>query len=247
MVMGYRFQRWKGGHQMNLIHKITLPKQATGLLLLLLSADVFYIILHLISKAARFFDLGSTIRKETFMLTKDLGLAESFQYVKEFWNVLLLAWLIYKNRNLNLLGWVLLYAFLLSDDMFSFHEGLAGSALGLLGLSAERILFLDVRYQDLGELGVALLFGLIFLTPIGVAYLRGNPETRRTFHTLTGCLLLLLLFGIVGDFFDRFFPPDIYKFMFELSDILEDGGEMVAMSITCWYVYTLAGPPTASA
>ncbi|HNN12177.1 MAG TPA: hypothetical protein PKL78_01375 [Anaerolineales bacterium] len=226
----------------NLLKKLKLPDQSLKFLALLLSADLFFVFFYMVSKIARFLDLGTTIRLETFNLTMDLGLSESFQYVKEFWIVILFIWLMYKNRNFLFTGWVFLYIYLLFDDMFGFHEGLAAFFIAKSGIEPEKILFNNVRYQDFGEIGISLLFGVILLSIIAFTYFKGNAVVRDIFHHLIGLLFLLVFFGVVADFIDRLFSPEAQKMMVMFTDVLEDGGEMIAMSLMCWYVSTLSEP-----
>lgn len=214
---------------MNLIKKLNLPNQAIKILTLLLSADLFYILMYIISKVARVLDIGVIIRDDAFNLSKDLGISESFQYAKEFWIISLFAWLIYKNKNLLYIGWSLLYIYLLFDDMLSIHERLGYLIIGDLGIFR--------------QVGVDALISVLFLSLIAISYFRGSIEIRTTFHYLIGGLLLLAFFGVGVDFFsDLFFPVETHKILLLITNIFEDGGEMIAMSMTCWYVYTLTEP-----
>lgn len=214
---------------MNLIKKLKLPNRGINILILLLSADLFYILMYVISKIARALDIGDIIRDDAFNLAKDLGISESFQYVQEFWIIALFAWLIYKNKNYSYIGWMLLYIYLLFDDMLSFHERLGYLVIGQLGIFK--------------QIGVDALIGILFLSIIAISYFRGSAEVRTTFHYLTGGLLLLVFFGVGVDFFsDLFFPVETHKALLLFTNIFEDGDEMIAMSLMCWYVFTLAEP-----
>lgn len=216
----------KKEHMMNLIKKLKLPNQAIKILILLLSVDFFYILMYIISKVARALDIGVIIRDDAFNLSKDLGISESFQYAKEFWIILLFAWLIYKNRDFSYIGWSFLYIYLLLDDMLSIHERLGYLIIGNLGIFR--------------QIGVNALIGVLFLSLIAISYLRGNTEIRTTFHYLIGGLLLLVFFGVGVDFVsDLFFPVETHKTLLLITNIFEDGGEMIAMSLMFWYVYTL--------
>ena len=228
----------------NKIKSIKWPNKALKFLVVLLSADLFFVLLHLTHKFARIFDLFTTIRTDIFNISQDLGLAESFQYVKEYWIIIFFAWLIVRNRQFFYTGWALMFVYLLLDDMFGFHEGLATVVLEKLGISPAHILTGELRYQDFGELGVSAFFGLIFLSLIAISYLRGSAEIRTTFHYLVGCLLLIVFFGVVNDFANRIFAEDVSRILFELTRLIEDGGEMLGMSVMCWYVYTLTEPVT---
>lgn len=223
-----------------------LPKKSINILILFLSADLFFVLLHFVHKAARLFDMFTTIRNDVFNIYYDLTLAESFQYIKEYWIIVLFAWLIFKKKNTFYTGWALLFIYLLFDDMLGFHGSLATYFLEKFGISSSHVLFGEMRYQDFGELGVSLFFGAIFLSLIAVSYFRGGKEVRTTFHYLIGGLLLIVFFGVVNDFANRVFDEDTNQIMFEISRFIEDGGEMLGMSVMCWYVFTLTVPEPAS-
>ena len=223
-----------------------LPKKSINILILFLSADLFFVLLHFVHKAARLFDMFTTIRNDVFNIYYDLTLAESFQYIKEYWIIVLFAWLIFKKKNTFYTGWALLFIYLLFDDMLGFHGSLATYFLEKFGISSAHVLFGEMRYQDFGELGVSVFFGVIFLSLIAVSYFRGGKEVRTTFHYLIGGLLLIVFFGVVNDFANRVFDEDTNQIMFEISRFIEDGGEMLGMSVMCWYVFTLTVPEPAS-
>lgn len=226
-----------------LLQKIDIPRQYLSFLALLLSGDAFFVLLHLTHKAARILNVGTTIRQDVFNLSMDLSLAESYQYVKEFWIIILLAWVIIKNRRYAYLGWTFLFSYLVLDDMLSFHEGLGTLILNALHVDPNFVLTGELRYQDFGELAVSVFFGLLFLTLIGLAYWRGGKKLRTSFHYILAGLLVTVFFGVFFDFADRIFSEDTSKVMYELTRLLEDGGEMLGMTLTCWYVYTFAHSP----
>ena len=228
------------------LKNLNFPKKSINILLLFLSADLFFVLLHLVHKAARLFDMFTTIRNDVFNIYYDLTLAESFQYIKEYWIIVLFAWLIFKKKNTFYTGWALLFIYLLFDDMLGFHGSLATFFLEKFGISSAHVLFGEMRYQDFGELGVSVFFGVIFLSLIAVSYFRGGKEVRTTFHYLIGGLLLIVFFGVVNDFAKRVFDEDTNQIMFEISRFIEDGGEMLGMSMMCWYVFTLTVPEPAS-
>lgn len=230
---------------LRLLKTLNLGQKPIKLLIIFLATDVFFILLHITYKTARWFDLGTTIRNDQFSIYYDLTLAESFQYVKEYWIILLFAWLIIRKRQHQHLGWALLFVYLLFDDMFSVHEGLATTALEKLGVLPFHVLFGELRYQDFGELGVSVFFGVIFFSIIAVSYFRGDRDIRTTFHYLMGGLLIIVFFGVVNDSLNRVFAEDTNKILYEITRLIEDGGEMIGMSLMCWYVFTLTEPEPA--
>lgn len=219
--------------------KEKLPTEFLPFLALLLSGDLFFIILHIIHKTARWLDMFTTIREEVFSLSSDLSLAESFQYIKEFWIVALLIWVMIKNKKSTYMGWTLLFSYLLLDDMLSFHEGLATIVLRSMNVDPSHVFTGELRYQDFGELGVSLFFGVLFLTLIGIAYFHSDNNIRSTFHYLVSGLLIVTFFGVAFDLMNRVIDEDT-KVLYLLTRMLEDSGEMIGMSLTCWYAYILA-------
>lgn len=224
---------------MKKIQKLKFFERDLKVLLIFLSGDLFYFFLYLAHKAARLLDIGVAIRNPAFELTRDLGVPESYQYVKEFWIVILFAWFIYKSKNYSFFSWMFLYFYLLFDDMLRIHEELSTFIFARFGIVAEDILFTGFRYQDIGELAISLAFGIFFLLLIIFAYKRENLDNRNIYKTLTTLLFALLFFGIGIDMADQLISNTGSKLLIILVDILEDGGEMLVMSLTCWYVYTL--------
>lgn len=232
----------------NLLQKVNLPNKAIKFLIFLLAGDLFYILLHLIHKGARHFDVFTVIRENlAFAVYMDLSLGESFQYLKEYWIVIIFLFLIFKYKRYSFVGWALLFLYFLLDDMLSFHESLGTFALQTLNIDPFYVITGELRYQDYGELGVSVFFGIILMSTIGIAYWRATKEVRIIFRYLFGCILLIAFFGIANDFANRIFTDEDNKVIYELTRLIEDGGEMIAMSITCWYVYTITEPNATSA
>lgn len=227
----------------NILKRLKLPNKAISLLVLLVMGDIFYIALHLAHKTARILNVFDTLQYNgVFALYYDLSLAESFQYLKEYWIIIIFLWLIFRQRQRQYIGWAMLFTYLLLDDMLSFHEGLADFALNSFKIDPNFILTGELRYQDFGELGVSIFFGVILIGLIGIAYLRGSSEVRKTFHYLFAGLAIIVFFGVVNDFLNRIFSEDGSKIFYELTRLIEDGGEMLGMSLTCWFANTLLEP-----
>lgn len=223
-----------------IIKKINLPNKTLNLLILLIMGDLFYIGLHIVHKVSRILNVIDTLQyNDVFALYYDLSLGESFQYLKEYWIIIVFLWLIFRQRQGQYMGWVLLFIYLLLDDMLGFHEGLATFALRNLNIDPKFILTGELRYQDFGELGVSVFFGVILFGLIGIAYLRGSSDVRRTFHYLFAGLAIIVFFGVVNDFLNRIFSEEGSKVLFELTRLIEESGEMLGMSLTCWFVNTL--------
>jgi hypothetical protein len=206
------------------------------LLILLLAADLFFIFFHILHKAPYIDDWFPIFDDGAFSISQDLGIAEGFQYIQEFWIVLLLGFLTLRYHKKELGGWTLLFTYLLCDDMFRLHEKTGDLIAAMIGHRLDGLLFANLQVDDIGELLGVFVFGLVFALILIPTYLRLQPEARAVFRTLTWMLAALLFFGIGLDLLDRF--ADSYV-MQELFKLIEDGGEMLAMSVICWYAYSL--------
>jgi len=222
---------------MELLKKFKLPPFPKQLLILLLSADTLYIILHIINRIAVLKGIWPVFARDTFNISFDLGLGESFQYAKELWCGLLFGWLVVSKGKKAYIGWSLLFFYFLLDDMLSFHENMSVIVSNWLGLSAPQLLIANLRVKDLGELGYSATVGLVFLLLLGIAYLRSNPNRKRIFHTIVIYLAVFLFFGVGLDIIDRFVVDS--QFIKGAFTLAEDGGEMLALSFIVSYLYTL--------
>ena len=207
-------------------------------LLLLISGDLLYILLHtahLISSAGKSLaDQGASV----FSLGKDLGLAESFMYVKEYWVVLLFLYLAWTRKKLMYLAWSLLFLYIMADDLLQLHERVGAMIVKNFEIEA----MFGLRGQDFGELAFTGVFGVALLFLIGLAYLKSNAELRRICNHFFVLLASLVLFGVVFDMVQIWTAN--YKVLFNIFGIIEDGGEMIILSFFCWYVYLISEQKT---
>jgi hypothetical protein len=202
------------------------PNQGGIFLLLLMSADTVFIAVHLVH------ELSPAITSNLYSLKTDRGYAEIFQYVKTYWIVIMLAALWWRTSERVYAVWMLLYAYILCDDAFQIHErgGIATasywdykSALGL-------------RAQDFGELTIYGVFGLTFLALIFIMYLRSSRDARNASQDLALLFGMLGIFGVIIDMLDIVVDGGLANVIF---GVVEDAGEMFAMSLVCWYVFNL--------
>lgn len=222
-----------------MIHELIQRIKGRGfnqLLLLFLITDAFFILLHIMHKLPYVKTTFPIFQKDAFSITTDLSLAESFQYIKEFWIALVLIGFSIKNRKPAFLGWILLFLFLVFDDMLAIHEwlgGLIGDKLAIPEFLSSRA---NLRVKDFGELIVFGAFGVFFLSLIAVGYLRGSASTRAIFLRMLMLLMVLVVFGVGVDFLDRFLNSRVLQ---DVIKIIEEGGEMVAMSFFSWFIISL--------
>ena len=206
------------------------------ILILLLLTDGFFIFLHIMHKLPPVKAAIPLLRQQAFSISADLSMAESFQYIKEFWIALLLIGFSIKNKKTAYLGWILLFFFLVFDDMLAIHEGLGGLVGAKINIPAFLSSKDNLRAKDFGELIVSGIFGVLFLGPIFIAYMRGSAGTRATFVRMLMLLMGLVFFGVGVDFLDRFANSRVLQ---DGLKLIEEGGEMVTLSFFCWYVISL--------
>lgn len=219
-----------------MLKKLRLPQTNLNFLLLLLITDVFFLALHVLNRISRLTGFVPLFRQDPFDVSFDLGMGETFQYIKEFWIILFFLGLVVHYRKWIYSGWVILFSFLLFDDMLSIHEHLAKALVHALGYAEQVEIFQHLRYKDVGEFLVALALGSFFLLLLGIGYLKSDSATRRNLHSLFGLCLLLAFFGIAFDVIGRLADHLIFQ---ALTTLIEDGGEMFSTSLICWFAYGL--------
>ena len=162
-----------------------------------------------------------------FSIERDLGPPEFYQYTKEAWIAVLLFSVSLKTNVRGYRLWGLLFLFLMFDDAWKIHENLGNFIAS--GLSFVPVSYLNLRARDFGELASAALTAIVFLPPLILNYVRGSSLYKKRNLPLLLLLGALAFFGVFVDILDR---------MMELGRI-EDGGEMVVMSLIAGYVFWL--------
>lgn len=210
--------------------------KSLDVLVLLLSADAFFMLLHIFHKIPFLHELIPLFEEDAFSISHDLGLAEAFQYVQEFWIALLFLWLVFRFRKTAYWGWAALFGYFLADDMLGVHEWLGDHVGPLMGSLLAGTPLSGAKMDSLGELVPLAALGLVFFIILFLAYRRSDLDTRSIFRILTWMTAALLFFGVVLDFADTFLPSEMLK---SVARLIEDGGEMLVMSVICWFTYTL--------
>lgn len=199
---------------------------ASTFLLLLLVADCAFIVLH-------FLALTVLSNYPLLLLHVDQGYPEFFQYIKELWIVGLLLSLTIRTKAVGYSVWALLFLYLLIDDSLRIHETYGEFIAARLEFTP----FLGLRAKDFGELAVSATAGGFFITLLALFYLNGSAAFKQTSRHLLLLLFALALFGI---FFDMVHLATMGRWTFSyLLGIVEDGGEMIVMSVMAWYAFLL--------
>ena len=193
------------------------------MLLLLFSTDLTFMTLHIVHTTTPI--LGDPF----FSIERDLGYAEAFQYIKEFWIALLLGGLWFKTRQ-GLYGvWSLFFLYLLADDSLKIHETVGECLATRLNMAP----LVSLRPQDLGELLVLGTVAALFLILIGILYRRARTSAKTVTKQI--CFLVGLA-AFAGAFLDVLHSAFRQLPAGNWIGMAEDGGEMVAITLICWYV-----------
>jgi len=206
---------------------------ATLLLGLLLAVDAICIALHLLVWLPE-------RELALFSLEREGSYGEAFGYAKLLWLALLLLVLARRQRSWSYVPPALLVVYLLVDDAFGLHETLGTAMTDRLGFEAR----FGLRAKDFGELAVSAVAGLAFLPALALAYWRAAPAVRRTLQDFALLLGILLFFAVAVDMAHSMAGPS--GFWYRALGVLEDGGELVTMSVLVWYGFqsaVLDAPP----
>jgi len=193
-------------------------------LFLLISVDVVFIILDILNR------FTGLISHPYLPVNVDHGYPEIFQYIKEFWIVILLFFTFLRNRTGIYFILTLFFGYILLDDALLIHEQLGK----LLTIRYDLVPLLGLRGQDFGELAVFGFFGFLFLSLIVFGYFRSSDSDRHIVRNILALVFVLAFFGIVIDMIHILSHHSPYEGFWALT---EDGGEMLVTSVILWYIY----------
>lgn len=211
-----------------LLH-IPASNRSIKFLAVLIAIDIVFIGLHCIYRTT---DLITDYR---FSIAQDRGYAEIFQYCKLAFLALSLGFLAIYRKSLSYLTWSILFLFTLLDDSLEIHEGLGQVIQNTFDFSFIPLL----RTRDVGELIVYAGVGSILLGMLAFGYRKERDSGIRRISVRLFLLLLAFAFcGVVVDIVHFVFealsaPQSILR----LLTIVEDGGEMLIMSVIAWFVF----------
>ncbi|MGH7412622.1 MAG: hypothetical protein ACREKJ_00275 [Candidatus Rokuibacteriota bacterium] len=203
---------------------VDLDRASDKLLLLCISTDFAFIVLHALHTYSGYFN------DPQFSITRERGFGETFQYLKEGWIALMLLVLAVRASDVLYAGWSLLFGYLLIDDVFQLHERLGKTVSDRSGF----LPMFQLRAQDFGELAVTAFFASILFVVIGVAHHRSDHEARAFSRSMLVLLVALAVFGVVFDMVQVMFKNPTWDFA---VGIIDDGGEMVVMSVIVRFVF----------
>lgn len=195
----------------------------------LLSIDAFFIavfVLHSIYTVL--YDGNNRAFSYRWDIAQDGSYAEMFGYVKLAITICLLLSIWRRWKRPIYLALILIFAFVLLDDALRVHERLGRGIADALALQP----FAGLRARDFGEMLVWTIVGVPLLAVALAAFVRSPQSDRANGVLLMGAFGLLVLFAIVADMAHEV-VRDSFQGANLLFKVIEDGGEQVALTLTC--------------
>ncbi len=204
-------------------------QSTSRLLLLLLCTDVAFIILHIIYFQTELID------NSLYSLSRDNGYAEFFQYTKFLWIILLLLGIVIRTKLPGYIAWTLLFIYFLADDALQVHEYYGRIIAGNL----EFVPPMNLRLQDIGELIVTTIAGVILFPFMILAYWRRSQSFRKVSRDMWVFIIILVAVGVGVDMVHESVGAEgaLDHLVFR---VLEEGGEMIVTSFILWYIFLLS-------
>jgi hypothetical protein len=201
------------------------------LLAVLLAADGILILLHIASNLheMRFIgDAGRMVEDLRFRINEELGYGEIFGYLKSFAIAAALFACYRRARAPAFAALAFTFAVIILDDSLRVHE--------FFGSVIEKDLALrpafGVRPQDLGELMVWSALGFVVVTALAVGFLRSDWEARPRAALFLALFALLVFFAVGVDMLQIAFGS-MFRGAHRVWTVIEEGGEMATLSLTC--------------
>jgi hypothetical protein len=195
---------------------------------------LIFIIIHIITCFLYFIGKIENFGDYNFLvLTQDESFAEIFQYLKYISVLFITAYIFYINKGYSYLSWALLFLFFLLDDSLSLHENVGEFLVNEFNFKP----MFGLRAVDFGELIFVGIVGLFLLLSFVLAYFKGTTMFRKRTIDLFVLLAFMIFFGIGFDMLHEILGENL-KVGFVIG-LIEDGGEMVVMTLIVWYVYQL--------
>ena len=186
---------------------------------LFLAADLFLIGLHVTLYML-------SIRLGEFNIEADGAYPEFYQHLKWYWLICLSFYLGVRLRQAAYVLLVPVFTLLLIDDAFSLHEVWGADIASRLAFTPP----FGLRRQDIGELWFFLVSGLTVFVFWAFAYHFASVSVRKHIAQVGKFLMLLAGFGVALDAIHtalRSFGKTVYF----IAGTLEDGGEMITLSL----------------
>jgi len=196
-------------------------------LLFLIGIDLAFILVSVLRSHIGFIDNGAMLS-----VSRDGSYAEYFQYSKFAAIVVVLCFFAKAQKSALIAGWSLVFSMLGIDDVIEIHERLGSKIANWLSIPP----MYNLRSVDYGEMIVYLILGC---TAVGIlAFSSRIDKSSIARQTSKGLLLLVAALAFFGGLVDMLHSATSQVEVFDsLFGVVEDGGEMIVVSLMLWFVY----------
>lgn len=198
----------------------------------LLVVDVLFILGHICTVV-----LWNSEPKSLLLDANGFGYPESFQYIKYLGILGFLSVLLYRQKRYAYLPLFVLFALLLADDVLQLHRKASWFFVHLLNLHT----LLGVKALSIGQLVFTATISLLTVAITLKHYLKASASVRKSLLDIFFLLAIFLFFGVGVDLLHTFFEED--TFIAFILTLIEEGGEMLTLSILVWYFCRLTVVP----
>jgi len=166
-------------------------------------------------------------------IENDNSYAEMFQYAKESIIATMFFLLFVRKQYVICLAFGLVFGYLLLDDALQLHE-----RLGILtAIYFDYFPILGVQAADLGEITISAVAAFFLLSFVGISHYLSDNFLRKVSRNTFLLLIALGIFGIVIDMIHLAMSQ--CRYWNRILGTVEDGGEMLIMTIIVWYIFAL--------
>lgn len=227
----HRNARSLRGALVSLVARYRSDRAARTVILAIVSIDVLFICLHLLIRAPIFLGFEPEwLLKQIghFSVDVDRSYPEFFNYVQTAGCSVLLVGVFAVSRQPVYAAWALVFGFVLMDDAFSLHE-----RIGVYLVAAFPLPILPgLRHRDTGELVVWGVTGAVLLPVLVWGFRNSRPEAVGFGGVFALIFAVLAFFGGGVDMLSIAFETES-RVAHHLFAAVEDGGEMLAISLAC--------------
>jgi hypothetical protein len=199
-----------------------LPVLSTALLIAFLVLDGLLIFGHV-----AFFAFG--LNDGRLLLSYEPGYGEVFQYTKLFGLAAVCIACAVVARRAAWLAWTLVFGYLGIDDAVYLHE-----TFGRRWQDSGREF--GFRVQDAFEALFSAVVGIVLLAALALGWRRGDALFRWLSARLLAGLVALVVVGVGIDIVHEHAWVQPYRWLHHGLALLEDGGELVVVSVMAWMV-----------
>ena len=177
-----------------------------------------------------FFHYFSDLNLKNFLVDGEGSYAEKFQYLKFLGISAMSLILAIRKKSIGYIFFTTIPLYLFWDDARALHEQFGAKIAPMLSKdNYMNTLFINFRYQDIGEIIYMLTIAFIIFIIFLISFRKANKTEKYFLKKIIKFLFIYGFFAIFVDLIHQFSWGKINYFL----SIIEDGGEMIPITIIC--------------